>query len=150
MRSTGSSELSAGLEQLRAELAGRLEANREALALVQANFEATTKDMDDLGRFGDRMQREHLRAATQVTLPGDPYSTDVTDAALSSVREHIEKLSGEAALGAELAAAKRPPTSAESEEARARAQLAAMKAARKKDGGEGGGGEGGGTGGRTL
>jgi hypothetical protein len=150
VRSTGSSELSAGLEQLRAELAGRLEANREALALVQANFEATTKDMDDLGRFGDRMQREHLRAATQVTLPGDPYSTDVTDAALSSVREHIEKLSGEAALGAELAAAKRPPTSAESEEARARAQLAAMKAARKKDGGEGGGGEGGGTGGRTL
>ena len=154
VRSAGSSELSAGLAELRAELAARLQANTEALALPQANFEATTKDMDDLGRFGDRMQREQLRAQTQVQLPGDPTSSDATDAALSKVRDHIEKLSGEAALGADLAAAKRPPSTAETEEARARAQLAAMKAARKKDngdgGGEGGGGERGGTGGRTL
>lgn len=138
------------LKPLREELAARLSANQEALALVAQGFEATRADMKDLGRFGDKMQREQLVASLAVKAPGDALSSDPTDRALANVRDHIENLAGRVALDRELGAKPSAQAEGESEEARARKQLEALKAARKKGGGDDGPGGGGPSSGRTL
>jgi phage shock protein A len=122
-------------------LGERIEHKRSEVSEAEESYRQILADARAVQDAAKEHERLVQRAPIDAILGGDPLAASAEDAALENVRQHIEQLSAEAELNDELGASRRQERELsrkladlekQDAEARARAQLAELKAKKKK------------------
>jgi phage shock protein A len=133
-------EVALGLTQQINELTSRVELKRGEVDAADSSYRDILGDLRSVQDAAKEHERLAARAPIDKAIAADPFDMSAEDAALDNVRRHIDTLSAQADLDDELGASRKADRELEQKmaaiekqeaEAKARAQLAELKAKRK-------------------